>query len=178
MFYRSTSRRWWLACPPFLALDGATPHLQEQFSPARPVGGDPSRRGGGSSQPQRGGGDPSYRDVQFHMETERFVVIYDSRSVGKDVYGHVGGSEPKQLRPPISRTRFADFVLECPSCLKLVVSGQLVCLACNAIFLFQGEGRYYSPVLIEFVEITNVDIHKTVSLSPVKQSWKSSPTAA
>ena len=152
MFFHSTSRKWWLECPPFLALGGAT-------------GGNPSGRGGESAPSQRSGGTPSYRDVQFRMDTERFVVIYDSRFVGKDVFGHVGGSDPQQLRPPISRTRFADFVFDCPSCSKVVIGGQLVCLACNAIFLFRGEGRYCSPVLTEFVEITNVDIHKTISLS-------------
>ena len=31
--------------------------------------------------------------------------------------------------------------------------GQLICLACYAIFLFRGEDRYYSPILNEFVTL-------------------------
>ena len=59
---------------------------------------------------------------------------------------------------------FAAFTFSCTSCSNTVIGGQLVCLACSASDLLQGEGRYYSPVLTEFVEVTNVNVRKCISL--------------
>ena len=81
---------------------------------------------------------------------QNLVVLYDVRYVMEPVYGHVGGGGPRELMPPIVSTCFASIVFACPACESTVVGGQLICLACHAIFLFRGQDRYYSPILNEF----------------------------
>ena len=105
-------------------------------------------------------------DGAYTLAEENFIVVYDSRFACTAVYGHVGGVEPRQLMRPISNTCLASSTFSCPACGCKVASGQLLCLACSAVFLFRGEGRYYSPILNEFVCLAEKeDIARTITIS-------------
>ena len=57
------------------------------------------------------------------------------------------------MTQPVASTCFASFASACPHCDRKVVGGQLLCCACQAVFLLRGAATYYSPILNEFVRL-------------------------
>ena len=97
------------------------------------------------------------------MSSRELVVVYDTRFVGRNVVGYVGGSEGRPLVAPLSDA----FYFECTSCGRQAIGGQLLCLSCDAAYLFGGQDRPHYPILN-----AAVDLAAMISVTSISASRK------